>query len=174
MNERGEVDRKIEPTATISLGQSTTQEVAAEAETLTEEVSPVAALQRVAAAPPRALRPADILALQRTAGNQAVQRLLAARSSRPSAGWAASPSASLAKPVPAQPVGPASSDHPASVQRQPAVTANPAAAPELAAPAPDRDLPLQRLAQQQVQQQLEPGPLRGALAGVRLGPVPPL
>ena len=40
-------------------------------------LSPVAALQRATGSPPSALRPADILALQRTVGNRAVQRMLA-------------------------------------------------------------------------------------------------
>ena len=43
---------------------------------------PAAALRRAMAAPPRALRPADILALQRTVGNHAVQRIVAATSAQ--------------------------------------------------------------------------------------------
>lgn len=48
-------------------------------------LSPVIALKRAASAPPDALRPADILALQRTVGNRAVHRLLAGQAVRPQA-----------------------------------------------------------------------------------------
>ena len=42
-------------------------------------VDPALAMQRVAGAPPPAIRPEDILALQRTVGNRIVQRMLAHR-----------------------------------------------------------------------------------------------
>ncbi len=49
------------------------------AETFAEQVNPAVAAQRVMGAPPGAIRPADVLALQRTIGNRAVQSLLARR-----------------------------------------------------------------------------------------------
>jgi hypothetical protein len=48
-------------------------------EGLIQGVNPAAALQKAQAAPPPALRTEDVLSLQRTGGNQAVQRLLADR-----------------------------------------------------------------------------------------------
>ncbi len=51
---------------------------------LHEEASAAAAVGRARSAPPSGLRPPDILALQRTVGNQAVQRMVAERT-RPGA-----------------------------------------------------------------------------------------
>ena len=50
-----------------------------EQEEMTARGMPAAAFQRTVAAPPAALPPRDVLALQQSVGNQAVQRLLAAR-----------------------------------------------------------------------------------------------
>lgn len=49
-------------------------------ETQAAELNPADAIQLVAAAPPGALRPADLLALQRSIGNRATQQLLQKRS----------------------------------------------------------------------------------------------
>lgn len=55
---------------------------------LAQHVSPAVVLQRVMAAPPPAVNPADILALQRTVGNRTVQRTLAVKSRRGDLGLA--------------------------------------------------------------------------------------
>lgn len=70
----------------VSLVQRAPQQQVARASNEHERpLNPTIALKRAASAPPAALRPADILALQRTVGNRAVHRLLTGQAVRPQA-----------------------------------------------------------------------------------------